>query len=211
MRRAQANLKASPDATAIRQRIVAVARRHFFTHGFRAVTMDELATGLGMSKKTLYGCFPSKTDLLKAVIFDKFQDAEADFARASIQHKDDFPAKLRGLLACVQRNTEEIRPPFIRDMQRETPELFALVESRRRTLIHRHFHKLFREGRKAGTVRRDIPTDLIIEILLGVIQAIINPAKMVELDLTPETAAAAVLRIVLEGVLIRTPSGRPRS
>jgi len=208
MFRVQATVRAKPDGNTVRRRIIAAARGHFFVHGFRTVTMDELAAGLGMSKKTLYACFPSKIDLLKAVILDKFTDAEADFERATAGHKNDFLADLRELLACVQRNTAEIQPPFIRDMERETPELFAMVESRRRALIYRHFEELFRAGRKAGTVRKDIPVTLIIEILLGVIQAIVNPAKMVELNLTPQTAIAAVLRVVLEGAIIRPNSGR---
>ena len=44
----------------IRQRIVEAARAHFFSHGFRRVTMDDLAEELGISKKTLYAHFPGK-------------------------------------------------------------------------------------------------------------------------------------------------------
>ncbi|HKA32612.1 MAG TPA: helix-turn-helix domain-containing protein, partial [Candidatus Binatia bacterium] len=45
-------------------RIVAAARRHFLAHGFRHVTMDDLAAELGASKKTLYASFPSKEALI---------------------------------------------------------------------------------------------------------------------------------------------------
>src|ERR1700740_2673669 len=60
------------------QRIVSAARRYFFSHGFRSVTMDDLAAELGMSKKTLYASFASKTDLLRAVLLDKFRSIEVD-------------------------------------------------------------------------------------------------------------------------------------
>ncbi|HBH79164.1 MAG TPA: TetR family transcriptional regulator, partial [Nitrospira sp.] len=43
----------SVDQAATR-RVVAVARRQFLAHGFRSVSMDDLAAELGMSKKTLY-------------------------------------------------------------------------------------------------------------------------------------------------------------
>ncbi len=49
-----------------RQRIVDATRVHFFSHGFRRVTMDDLAAELGISKKTLYAHFPGKFDLLEA-------------------------------------------------------------------------------------------------------------------------------------------------
>jgi AcrR family transcriptional regulator len=41
--------------------VIAAARRQFFVHGFRRVSMDDLAAELRMSKKTLYACFPSKS------------------------------------------------------------------------------------------------------------------------------------------------------
>ncbi len=41
--------------------------------------MEDLAEELGMSKKTLYASFSSKNALLKAVIHNKFDEAEFDF------------------------------------------------------------------------------------------------------------------------------------
>ena len=63
------------------QRIVTAARQHFFTHGFRGVTMDDLAEELGMSKKTLYAEFAGKTALLRAVLLDKFHSVKRTSTR----------------------------------------------------------------------------------------------------------------------------------
>jgi len=158
-----------------------------------------------MSKKTLYACFTSKTALLKAVLLDKFDEIEADL-RHITSDSTDVQASLHRLLACVQRHTEEIQPPFVRDIQREAPEMFQLVERRRREIIRRHFGKLFEQGRRAGIIRKDIPTPLIIEILLGATQAILNPPKMAELNLTPKTGFTAIIAVILQGAL--TNAGR---
>ena len=187
------------------ERIIAAARRHFLSHGFRRVTMDDLAEELGMSKKTLYICFPSKSALLKGVLLNKFDDIEADLRQVTANCAD-VPTALHELLACVQRHTEEIQPPFVRDIQREAPEMFHLVERRRRDVIQRHFGKLFEQGRRAGIIRKDIPTRLIIEILLGATQAMLNPPKMAELNLTPKTGFSAIVTVILEGAL--TKAGR---
>jgi AcrR family transcriptional regulator len=204
MARMQVDRKPSAEeGRSARARIVAVARRHFMAHGVRGLTMDELAAELGMSKKTLYECFASKIELLQAVILDKIQDSEAAFDAVAGAPATDFFNRLQQLLACVHRIAEEIQPPFVRDLQRDSPELFELINTRRRTLIHRHFKKLFDDGRRAGKVRKDVPTALIIEILLGATEAIVNPQKMVELGLTPDAAYSAVLRIVLEGLIVR--------
>jgi AcrR family transcriptional regulator len=184
----------------VRRRIIAESRRHFFAHGFRSVTMDDLAAELGMSKKTLYASFPSKTALVEAVIQDKFQQIDADLQRITSTASLDCLGALQRLLACVQGHMEEIRPPFLRDIRRETPELFTVVERRRRDIIQRHFGKVFLEGRKAGLIRQDIPPKLGIEILLGAVQAVMNPPKLEELGLTPKQGFTAIIRVVLEGL-----------
>jgi len=188
------------------QRIVTAARRYFFAHGFRSVTMDDLAEELGMSKKTLYAAFPSKLDLLRAVLLQKFHDVEADLDQITSAVSTDVLGALHQLLACMQRHTGEIQPPFVRDIRREAPEVFKTVEDQRRKIIQRYFGKIFEEGRRAGILRKDIPTRLMIEMLVGVTEAIMNPAKMAELGLTPQAGYVSVVTVVLEGLL--TEKGR---
>ena len=193
-------------ADSIKQCIVDAARVHFFSHGFRSVTMDDLAEELGISKKTLYAHFPGKFDLLEAVLADKFAGVEATLKEVTRAHPHDFPATLHELLAGTQRELGEIKPPFVRDMRQKAPHVFKVVERRRSALIERYFGKLFVEGRRAGMVRKDVPAKLIIEILLAMVQSIMNPAKMEELGMMPKEGFAGILKIVLEGAL--TTKGR---
>jgi AcrR family transcriptional regulator len=195
--------RASPAGGDARQRILAAARQHFLAQGFRSVTMDELARDLGMSKKTLYAQFPGKRALLEAMLLDKFRDAEAELTSITRDAAADFAGALERLLACLQRHLGEIRPPFMRDIQREGPDLFQVVEQRRRDVIERHLGALLANGRRKGLVRKDIPMRLVMEILLSVVQAIANPAKLLELDLTPARGMAAIISVILEGVLTR--------
>lgn len=191
-----------------RYRIATAARRYFFAHGFRNVTMDDLAEELGMSKKTLYASFPSKAALLRAVLLDKFDDVEQDLERITAQSSRDVLTALRELLASLQQHTQEIQPPFVRDLRREAPEMFQLVQSRRREIIQRYFGKILQDGRKAGIVRKDISTRMMIEILLGVTEAIMNPSKLAELSLTPKEGYLTIITVILEGVM--TEKGRAR-
>jgi AcrR family transcriptional regulator len=188
------------------RQIVDAARAHFFSHGFRSVTMDDLAGELGISKKTLYAHFPSKIEVLEAVLADKFAGIEAKLTEISRAHPDDFPTALHELLANMQRELDEIKPPFVRDMRQKAPHVFKTVERRRAALIERFFGKLFIEGQRTGMVRKDVPAKLMIEILLAMVQAIMNPPKMEELGMMPKEGFSGILKIVLEGAL--TGKGR---
>jgi AcrR family transcriptional regulator len=189
-----------------RQRIVDAARGHFFSRGFRSVTMDDLAEELGISKKTLYAYFPGKFDLLEAVLADKLRSVEETLKEVTLAHPDDFPATLRKLLAGTHRELGEIKPPFVRDMRQKAPDVFKLVERRRAALIQRYMGKFFIDGQRLGMVRKDVPAKLIIEILLAMVQSIMNPPKMEELGMMPKEGYAGILKIVLEGAL--TVKGR---
>jgi AcrR family transcriptional regulator len=190
-----------------RKQIVEAARAHFFSHGFRSVTMDDLAEELGMSKKTLYAHFPGKMQLLEAVLANKFAGVEAKLNEITRAHPHDFSAALHELLTNTQRELDEIKPPFVRDMRQKAPHVFKVVERRRAALIERFFGKLFIEGQRTGMVRKDVPAKLMIEILLAMVQGIMNPPKIEELGMTPKEGFAGILKIVLEGAL----TGRART
>lgn len=207
IKRLAGSKSSNPEKNSAR-RIVTAARRHFFAHGFRRVTMDDLAQELGMSKKTLYASFPSKLDLLRAVLLDKFRSVETDLDRVLASASQDVLATLRRLLTCMQQHTEEIQPPFVRDIRREAPEIFQLVQSRRRALIQRYFGRIFEEGRRVGIIRKDMPTRLMIEMLLGVTEAIMNPSKIAELGLTPTAGYMSIMTTIFEGLL--TDKGRSK-
>jgi AcrR family transcriptional regulator len=192
-----------------RERIIAAARGHFFAHGFRGVTMDDLAGELGMSKKTFYAHFPSKIALLEAVMMAKMNEVETSLERAMFEGPQGFPARLQAMLSTMRTHTEEISAAYIRDVRRETPEFFALVQQRRRELIQRFFGKLIEDGRKAGMIRKDIPATMMIEMLLGTVDAVVNPVKMEELDTTPKVAFYQIITIFLEGAL--TAKGKEKS
>jgi AcrR family transcriptional regulator len=201
VRAANSRLRASAAEPPARQRIIAGARSHFFAHGFRGVTTEELAESLGMSKKTLYAHFLSKTALLESVMLNKFQEVEADLDRIARERSPDFIRTLQELLACMQRHADEIQPAFVRDVRREAPDLFKLAEKRRADLLQRHFGRAFAEGRRVGLIRKDIPVKWIIDILLGATQALVNPPKLAEHGLTVRGGFSAVISVVLSGVL----------
>jgi AcrR family transcriptional regulator len=184
-----------------RKRIVDGARKHFFVHGFRKVTTDELAAELGMSKKTLYKYFRSKTGLVEAVLEVKFGELELQLA-ALAEEKLEFKEGLGRVLTLTKMHVSEVQPSFVRDLRKEEPELFELVQSRRRELIRKHFTDLLLAGRKKGMVRTNQPVELMVEVLLGLFDSILTPDRLVALDLSLKQGVSLIMSIFLDGVLL---------
>lgn len=205
LRRPSSQTAKRPEPDAAR-RIISAARHHFFVHGFRGVSMDELAEQVGMSKKTLYTHFAAKRELLEAVLRQKFDELDAELERVSAECARDIVRGIRELLQCMQHQVQEIQPPFVRDVRREAPEVFDFVKKRRRAAFSRCFTTLLQSGRKAGLVRNDLALPTTIEILLAATDAIINPRKLEQLKLTPHRAYSQIISIFLDGAL--TEKGR---
>ena len=51
----------------MKNKILEKSKELFLNLGFKSVTMDEIATSLGVSKKTIYKYFKNKTELVDAV------------------------------------------------------------------------------------------------------------------------------------------------
>jgi AcrR family transcriptional regulator len=179
------------------------ARQHFLLHGFRGVTMEDIATELRMSKKTLYAYYPSKTVLLEAVIRDKFARIEEDLRRLTDGTNTPFSERLQSLVGTVRGHAEELRPAFLRDVRAEAPELFVRIQQDRSELIHRYFGQVLDEGRASGAVRQDVLSSVLIEILIGAVEAIANPQRLEELGLTLQSAFTQIISVFLEGALVR--------
>lgn len=201
-RTAVSKIKAPHPADPARERIVSAARAHFLQHGFRGVTMDDLAAEMGMSKKTFYVHFPSKRALLEAVIEQKLGGFAAEMEAIHAGAPADFATTLQRLLEGLRRQAQEITATFVRDLAREDPALFGRIKARRREIIGRTFGHLLSAGQKSGAVRRDIPAEFLVEILLGTADAIATPENLALKRQAPGDVLAAILGVFLHGALV---------
>jgi AcrR family transcriptional regulator len=189
------------------RRIADAARAHFLQHGFRSVTMDDLAEAMGMSKKTLYVHFKTKRDLLEAVIDHKLGSFETAMDSVPSGEPKQFAVTLHRLLTSVRQQAQEISPTFVRDLAKEEPALFERIKTKRRELIGRTFNRILSVGQKAKSIRSDIPADLLVEILVGIADSVVTPEKVAARGMAPGEMLSIVLKVFLEGV--QTRKGAP--
>lgn len=90
-----------------RARIIEAARRRFYTHGFGATSLGDLAQASGVPKGNFYYHFPTRDDVLVAVVEARRADAEAMFSRWRV----DLPsarARLGRFLQLVASEREQL-------------------------------------------------------------------------------------------------------
>jgi AcrR family transcriptional regulator len=202
--RASSALPAADQAT--RARIFAAARTHFFAYGYSALTMDELARELGMSKKTLYVHFPSK-DAIVEEIFNEFSaeiraQADAIFADRSLS----FPVKMHRFGQAMMQRLSRLSPHVLRDLQRFAPDLYRKLEEIRNQNIPLIFGRILRQGQAAGIVRANLDPAFAVEFWRPAIQSLLHPDSLERLHLAPNQVMLGAIDLFFGGLL--TPAGR---
>jgi AcrR family transcriptional regulator len=88
---------------ALTREIVDVARRHLATDGAAALSVRAVARELGMASSAVYRYFPSRDDLLTALIVEAYDalGAAAEVAGAAVQ-RDDLRGRLHAVCLAVR-------------------------------------------------------------------------------------------------------------
>ena len=139
----------------MKEEIVKRALNDFMQYGFKTFTMDDLASKMGISKKTLYEHFPSKNDLVEAVL-DYALDMSCKNVEAFVQGDGS-------VIENVYRNQEKVKEIFninsdrpIWELQKYYSKTYERMEIEFAKSDARFIDKLLEKGWKEGLFREDI-------------------------------------------------------
>lgn len=139
----------------MKEEIVKRALNDFMQYGFKTFTMDDLASKMGISKKTLYEHFPSKNDLVEAVL-----DYALDI---SCKNVDAFVQGEGSVIENVYRNQKKVKDIIninsdhpIWELQKYYSKTYERMEIELAKSDARFIDKLLEKGWEEGLFREDI-------------------------------------------------------
>ncbi len=191
----------SPDA-----RILETARRHLFAYGYNALTMDDLAHELGISKKTLYLHFPGKDAIISLIIEGIGRTIRAEMEAVLNDPALNFAQKLRGVVDAVAPRLAQANPAMLRELQRYAPRIYQKIDELRQKNIPYVFGRLFRAGIVEGAVRADLDPDFAAQFWLQAMRGLTHPDTLATTHLTPRQTLEKALELFTGGLL--TAGGR---
>ncbi|MFM2358502.1 MAG: hypothetical protein RLY16_495, partial [Bacteroidota bacterium] len=152
-----------------RERIKQKAHEMIRQFGIRSVSMDNIATALGISKKTIYQYFADKDELVMAIIrmeIDENQSAcMCDSQKAKNAIHEVFLA-----MQMMQDLFENMNPTIIHDLEKFHPKAFVIVHEHKYKFMYNVLRKNIERGIAEELYRSDIDIETItkarIEIML---------------------------------------------
>lgn len=159
-------LKAKKQAY-VQEQIAAAAAKLFAERGYRAVTIDDIASSLGYTKSVVFYYFKNKSQLLWA-IFDQIQETYASDIKAIMAMNLPTEVLFREMIKRHAINNME-RSDWTAIYSRDDSEL---PESRRQIIKNKKkeydnlFRKVYEDGIAEGVFRR-MPTYVVVGGIIG--------------------------------------------
>jgi len=141
-----------------RDRILDVATDQFGTRGVDAVSLDHIATSVGVAKQTLLYWFPSKDELVHAVLSNAIAELAVAIEAALRAASDDPLERVAAVVKAVFRPA--VRRPallgLVREVNRLDPAMSRRLRGELQPLVDRGIAYLA-EQMDAGRLRRANP------------------------------------------------------
>ncbi len=182
-----------------KEKIIIHSTNEFLENGFYKTTMDQLASGMKISKKTIYKFFPSKILLLEKVI-ETFENKIKNDLEKIVESNECLIVKLKNLGAYFAKFSLKVNGKFISDFFNHQPELWKKIDTFRTDVIENVWSKIISEGKKEGLII-DVSNSIILIVVQSAIRGIINPRFLNESSLSTNEAFEQMFTILMNGIL----------
>lgn len=188
----------------VKERIVRETFRLLSKKSIRAITMDEIAGKLGISKRTLYENFEDKKSLVKECLIMYMKEKEETLESVIKDEENTFTVFITEMLY-ANEIIKELGYDLILDIKKYYPEVFKetifkdMNESREQACID------IEKAKEQGLIKENISTEFIVNMIELNMKHATQREYYDNMGLNAQTVANTHLFVILRGV--STPEG----
>lgn len=157
-----------------KDRILNQAQQLFAENGIRAITMDDLANNLGISKRTIYVHFNDKNELLINCIKDKMVNQKM----LDDQIINDASNCLIALIKFVEHNVAAVKsqnPNYYQDLEKYYPGIWESKIQEYTIYQHNRILELLIKGIDKKVFRKNIDVEVVATNIQNIFKSVCSP------------------------------------
>lgn len=181
------------------EKILNTASEIYFSKGFHKIPVDDIASSLKMSKKTIYKHYPSKDHIIKAVV-ESFLHTNGRNITAIMTGDKNAVEKIFNMITYFGNAILKVNEKWFFDVQNHTPELWEQIEAFRFKMMNMNLKRVIDQGKKEEFII-DKSTPVILSIFVYSIRAIVNPSFLLANKLKAGDAMKTTIEIIMNGIL----------
>ena len=154
---------------ATQDRILEHACTLFLRNGIKSVSMDDIAAGLAMSKKTLYKSFANKDEIVVSMLARHLTKTQGECASLA-GHAANAVEEMLNISRWAEREFGSVHPSIFYDLRKYHPAAWALFAAHKSTFILDQITQNLRRGIAEGLFRPDLDVDVLARLSLAQIE-----------------------------------------
>jgi TetR/AcrR family transcriptional regulator, cholesterol catabolism regulator len=151
--------------TEVKDRILEKTHELFHRYGIKRVTMDDIASQCGISKKTIYQYYKDKNELVDAVTEDHIstnkKQCELDRQIAENALHEVFLA-----MDMVNVMFETLNPGLLHDLEKYHPQSFEKVKKHKYQFLNQVIKENLLKGISEGIYRQELNVEIMCKFRL---------------------------------------------
>ncbi len=172
----------------MKDKILELSHDLFNQRGVKSVTMDDIARKAGISKKTLYEQFDSKSLLVYECLSAHIQDIDNQLSEIAKDSTDALEAMVSSI-SIMEENISNLYPGILAELYKYYPDSFAQLEAFRIEILIPWIGKTIKRGKIEDLFIKDIDENLIakyrvlsIFYLINEYSSIANYRELIEMQ-----------------------------
>lgn len=144
----------------VRSRIIDESVKMFALEGVKAIRMDDIATRLGISKRTIYQLFEDKNTLVELSLDRHFELEREAFEANGINAQNI----VEEFMVLIDNASNTLKRDFVlmEGVKRFYPVIYAKVVTERNQNMYEHLQKSIKEGIESGIFIEQVNIELAI-------------------------------------------------
>jgi len=146
----------------------------FFRHGIRSITMDDIASALGISKKTIYIYYKDKSDLVRSFTDLELSNHQAEIHDIRDRSKDPID-EIFQMMAHLESFFKKVNPSMIYDLQKYHPQSWQLFKDFKEKVVTGFVEENLRKGIQMDLYRKEIKLKILSRLRIEEVEMGFNP------------------------------------
>jgi len=186
--------------------ILDLSTAQFMRLGIKSVSMDDLASEMGISKKTLYQHFENKKDLVTQSISRHIQQEE-NLIQEIVRTSTDAIDEMAQIAEHTVIHFREIRPSLIHDLQKYYRDIWDIVVQLHSVFIKTKIEDNINRGISEGYYRKNADADIISKLYVAKSFSLVDERLFSLTDYNREHLITQHILYHLHGLLSDTGRG----
>ncbi|MEM9820097.1 MAG: TetR/AcrR family transcriptional regulator [Bacteroidota bacterium] len=149
-----------------KQRVLNKVAEMFMRYGIKSVTMDDISSNLGISKKTLYQYVDNKADLIQQVFQQHIED-ETMAMEMLVKESKDAIEEILNIAKYITNLLRMMSPNTLYDLRKYYREIWDLMQGLHQKQIHGVIYNNIERGVNEALYRADIDADIISKLYVS--------------------------------------------